>query len=165
MAADYDNAVHKDDKFNEFDARNLLQAALKKFESCSDKSHVLMLARLDNQTSEMIDTVQLQRELTDALTFEGYKIIDKSSRPDLHDEYVYQDAGYVNPAKAARKGMQEGVNFILRAALVSKVQYDEDEKTVRYKLSLQSVNAESALVTCNGTAEIKKEFERTRAGL
>lgn len=164
-AADYSNPVHKDDRFNEFDTRILLQAALKKFESCADKSHVLMLARFDNQTSEMIDTVELQRELTDTLAEEGYQVIDKSSRPDLHDEYTYQDGGYVNPANAARKGKQVGVNFLLRATLVSKVQEDSDEKTVRYRFAIQSVDTESALVKCNGIAEIKKEFERTRVGL
>jgi hypothetical protein len=164
-AADYDNPVHKDDRFNEFDTRVLLQAALKKFESCADKAHVLMLARFDNQTSEMIDTVELQRELTDNLSEQGYAVIDKSSRPDLHNEYQYQDGGYVDPANAARKGKQRGVNFLLRATLVSKVQEDSNEKTVRYRFAIQSVDTESALVKCNGIAEIKKEFERSRYGL
>jgi len=164
-AADYENPVHKDDRFNEFDSRILLQSALKQFEKCADKSHVLMLVRLDNQTSEMIDTVELQRELTDSLSTQGYQVIDKASRPDLHDEYTYSKAGYVDPAKAPRIGKQEGVNFLLRATLVSKTQEDSDEKTVRYRLSLQSVDTESALVKCNGISEIKKEFERTRVGL
>jgi len=165
IAADYDKPKHSDDKFNEYDSRILLQSALKQFEACADKAHVLMLARLDNQTSEMIDTVELQRELTDTLTTQGYKVIDKSSRPDLHDEYTYSKAGYVDPAKAPRIGKQEGVNYMLRGALVSKVQEDGDEKTVRYRLSIQSVDTESALVRCNGISEIKKQFERNRVGL
>jgi hypothetical protein len=165
VEADYSNPTHSDDKFNEFDSKSIIQAALKDFEKCSDKAHVLMLARLDNQTSESIDTVQLQRELVDTLTTTGYSVIDKTGRPDLHEEYLYSKAGYVDPTKAPRIGKQEGVNFILRAALVSKVQTDGDTKTIRYRLSIQSVDTESALVKCNGIAEIKKHFERTRVGL
>ena len=165
MAADYDDPKHSGDKFDEYDSRVLLQTALKNFSACADKAHVLMLSRLDNQTSEMIDTVALQRELTDALAVQGYSVIDKSSRPDLHDEYTYSKAGYVDPAKAPRMGKQEGVNFLLRAAIESKVQEDGDEKTVRYRLAIQSVDTESALVKCNGIAEIKKNFERVRVGL
>lgn len=163
--ADYDHPKHADDRFDEYDSRILLQTALKHFSDCSDKSHVLMLARFDNQTDEMIDTVELQRELTDNLSEQGYQVIDKSSRPDLHEEYVYSKAGYVDPTKAPRLAKQEGVNFLLRAALVSKVQDEGDEKTVRYRFSIQSVDTESSLVKCNGVAEIKKQFERTRVGL
>ncbi len=165
--AGYDDPKHGGDSFDEYDSRILLQSALKQFSACADKAHILMLARFDNQTSEMIDTVELQRELTDTLSLQGYQVIDKSSRPDLHEEYVYSKAGYVDPAKAPRIGKQEGVNFLLRAALVSKVitNDDGDEKTVRYRLSIQSVDTESALVKCNGISEIKKHFDRTRVAL
>src|SRR5271154_4277835 len=121
IASDYDHPTSPTDQFNEYDEHILIQTALKQFAGCADKAHILMLAKFDNQTSDMIDTVALQRQITDILSEDGYSVIDKSSRPDLHNEYVYSQAGYVDPAKAPRMGKQEGVNFLLRAALVSKV--------------------------------------------
>jgi len=165
VAADYSKAEAKDDRFNEYDSRTLFDNGLAQLSKCAPKPQIMMLERFDNQTSEMIDTVSLQRELNDRLSHDGWKIIDKSSRPDLHNEYEYQKAGYTDPTKAARTGKQEGVNLMLRAVLVSKVQEEGNDKSVRYRLSLQTVDAESSLVMCSVSTEIKKEFERVRYGL
>lgn len=166
-ASDYDHPTSPEEGFNEYDEHFLIQQALNKFSDCSDHAHVVMLDRFDNQTSEMLDAVALSRRLTDELSVEGYTVIDKSSRPDLHNEYIYSQAGYVDPGKAPRMGKQEGVNLLLRAVLQSETQVgdDGDTKTVRYRLSLQGVDTESALVKCNGIAELKKQYERTRVGL
>lgn len=166
-SASYDKPEHWDDRFNEFDSQKLITSTLEKLSACEQvrKSKVVMISRFDNQTSEALDLEALQRELVDQLSSSGYLVIDKTSRPDLHAEYEYNKTGYVNPAKAARIGQQEGVQLVLRAAIESKVQTLEDEKTVRYRFSIQAVDAESALVKCAPSTEIKKHFERVRASL
>ena len=166
IAADYSDPKHFDDKFNEYDSKKLIETALKEFAKCEDKKEVLMATRFDNQTSELIDTVLLQRELNDEMAVRGYKVVDKTSRPDLLEEYTHEtDAPFTDTKTTAKLGKQLGVKYILRVALVSKVQTDQDLKTVRYKLTIQSVDMQTALVACNGIAEIKKMFERVKVGL
>lgn len=165
--AGYEKSEHWDDRFNEFDSQKLITSTLAKLGACEQvrKSKVVMISKFDNQTSESLDLEALQRELVDQLSSNGYQVIDKTSRPDLHEEYQYNKVGYVNPAKAARLGQQEGVQLLLRAAIESKSQMLDDEKTVRYRFSLQVVDSESALIKCSPSTEIKKHFERVRASL
>jgi hypothetical protein len=166
VAADYDNPTHPDDRFNEYDSRTLILATLDDFKKCGlNKQMVYMVSNIENQTPEMLDMPMLNRELIDQLNNHGFTIVDKSSRPELFDEYKYNETGLVNPALAAVRGKQAGVNYLLRAAIVEKVQQTEDDKTVRYRLSIQAVDTESALVKCTAVTEIKKHFERTRASL
>jgi len=166
-SASYDRPEHMDDRFNEFDSKNLITSLVDQLNHCDNvrRSHVIMVARMDNQTSEAVDLEAFQRELVDQLSQSGYQVIDKTSRPDLDQEYKYQQAGYTDPVKAAALGKQDGVEFVLRGALESKVQTNRDEKTVRYRLSMQAVNLESSLISCTPTTEIKKRFERVRAAL
>lgn len=165
-SANYDNPEHMDDHFNEFDSHTLILSTLEDFEKCHmNKNMVFMVSNVENQTPEMLDVTMLTRELVDQLHNHGFTVVDKASRPELFQEYEYNDTGLVNRATAAVKGRQAGVNFLLRAAMVEKVQEVNDEKTVRYRLSIQAVDMESALVKCSGATEIKKRFERSRVTL
>ena len=164
--ADYsEQPTHWEDRFNEWDSRELIKGSLESFGVCGlRKNHVYMIANFENQTSEELDMAQLKREMIDQIQLRGLAVVDKESRPDIHQEHEYNATGYVNPAKAAVKGKQEGVEILLRVAVSSKTQVspDKNEKTVRYKLSVQGVDMESALVKCTGLAEVKKRYQRVR---
>lgn len=165
-AAGYDNPEHLDDHFNEFDSRSLILSTLDDFNKCGlNKNFVFMLSKVENQTPEMLDLEMFTRELNDQLNGHGFTLIDKSSRPELFEEYGYNDTGLVNPAIAATKGKQAGVNYLLRATIVAKVQEVDNTKTSRYRLSIQAVDMESAIVKCTGATELKKRFARTRVAL
>ena len=165
--AGYEKPEHMTDAFNEYDTKGLLEGALKSIETCRDSKfrlETVMLGRLDNQTAEPIDIEMLNRELVDALSKRDYPMIDKTSRPDLFAEYEYNDTGLVDPTKAAVRGKQDGVKIMLRAVISSRVQQNKDEKVVRYRMSLQAVNLETARVLCTGEHELKKRYERVYAG-
>lgn len=161
----YDEPEHFSDRFNEFDSNRLVNQTIEAMKKCSDIKEVMMLSAFENKTPEMIDMGLLEREVVDQLSKKGFRIVDKSSRPDIHQEHKYIETGYVDPAKAARIGKQEGVHILIRGTLKAYVQQNEDEKTVRYKLSMQLVNMESSLVKCTKETEIKKRYERTRFAL
>jgi len=164
--ADYsEKATHWEDRFNEWDSRELIKGSLESFTVCGlRKNHVYMISTFENQTSEELDMPQIKRELIDQMQVAGFSIIDKSSRADIHQEHEYNSAGYVNPSRAAVKGRQEGVEVLLRVVISSKTQVSPDKnfKTVRYRMSIQGVDMESALVRCAGSHEVKKRYEKER---
>lgn len=167
--ADYsEKPTHWEDRFNEWDSRSLIKSSLEAFGSCGlRKNYIYMVSNFENQTSEELDMSQLKRELIDQLQLGGFAVIDKDARPEIHQEHEYNAVGYVNPAKAAVKGRQEGVEILLRVVVASKVQVDSDRdnKTVRYRMSIQGVDMESAMLKCTGASEVKKRLTRVRVAL
>lgn len=153
---------------SEFDEYRLLDGAINGLSKCKGMrmNSVYMISDFTNNTSENIDTARVQRAFVDKLNAHGYSgLIDKSSRPDIFQEMQYQSTGYTNPAQAAVKGKQAGVEYLLRLTISSQAQNNDDVKTVRYRMSIQAVNLESSLITCSPTVELKKIYERTRVAL
>ena len=161
---DFDSPEHLRDGLDEYDSHRLISLALDSLNKCPEvrRLQVVLLTRLDNQTSEALDGEQLTRQINDELSSAGYRLIDKASRSDLEAEYGYSTSGLVDKTTAIPKGLQRGTTTLLRASITSWTQELTNEKTVRYRLSIQGVDERSALVTCTGSGEIKKRFHRTR---
>lgn len=152
----------------EFDEYALLDGVINGLPKCKGMrmNSVYMISDFTNNTSENMDVARIQRALIDKLNAHGYSgLIDKSSRPDIFNEMQYQATGYTNSAQAAVKGRQAGVEYLIRLSISSQSQNNDDVKTVRYRMSLQTVNLESSLVTCTPAVELKKAYERTRVAL
>jgi hypothetical protein len=168
VAADYKEPLHMNEGLNEYDARALSEGVLKGLASrCGERERMRlsMIARFDNQTTEMLDVTMLSRELTDQMQNTGYKMVDKTSRPDLHDEFAWVESGYVRPDIAPTKGKVEPVRNLVRVVVSSRSQQNGDEKYVRYRMSAQVVDAENGTIMCVGDEEIRKQYEKVSRSL
>lgn len=153
---------------NEYDARFLSDGVLKGLsEKCGERERMRlsMVARFDNQTTEMLDVTMLSRELTDRMQNSGYKMVDKSSRPDLHDEFVWVESGYVRPDTAPTKGKVEPVRNMVRVVVSSRTQENGSTKYTRYRMSAQVVDSENGTILCVGDHEIKKKYGKVARSL
>lgn len=148
------------------DYRLLIRTALKSLhKKCNapKKYEPHMISSFHNQTSAELDISLLRRELIDILQTSGVTIIDKESREDIHNEYVYEsETGYTNPEQAIVKGRQSGVRHLIRTVINSRTETGEDNRFVRYRMSLQFVNSESSEIECTSIGEIRKHYHRDR---
>jgi hypothetical protein len=153
---------------NEYDARALSDGVLSGLaQRCGERERMRlsMVARFDNQTTEMLDVAMLSRELTDRMQTGGYKMVDKSSRPDLHDEFTWVESGYVRPDTAPQKGRVEPVRNLVRVVVSSRSQEDGRTKYTRYRMSAQVVDSENGTILCVGENELRKKYGKVDRSL
>jgi penicillin-binding protein activator len=127
---------------------------------------IVMVTRLQNKTSEHIDT----QSITDMFTVELMRsgkvtFVDKAARDDIAEEYDYQDSGMVNRETKKGKGGQVGADFIMNGRLDSIVQEAGREKTVYYKLTMNLTNLKTGLIEWTDQKQMRKQFRKKRVGL
>ncbi|MGE0764791.1 MAG: penicillin-binding protein activator LpoB [Bdellovibrionales bacterium] len=126
---------------------------------------IVMVTRLQNKTSEHIDT----QSITDMFTVELMKsgkvsFVDKAAREDIAEEYDYQDSGMVSRETKKGKGGQTGADFILNGRLDSIVQEAGKDKTVYYKLTMNLTNLKSGVIVWTDQKQMRKQFKKKRVG-
>jgi penicillin-binding protein activator len=127
---------------------------------------VMMVTRLQNKTSEHIDT----QSITDMFTVELMKtgkvsFVDKAAREDISEEYDYQDSGMVARDSQKTKGGQTGADLILNGRLDSIVQEAGKEKTVYYKLTMNLTNLKTGVIVWTDQKQMRKMFKKKRVGV
>ena len=127
---------------------------------------IVIVTRLENKTSEHIDTQSIsdmfQVELmnTGKVTF-----VDKEAREDIAEEYEYQDSGMVSRETKKGAGGQVGADFIMNGRLDSIVQEAGRDKTVYYKMTMNLTNLKTGLKVWSGQKQMRKQFKKKRVGL
>lgn len=127
---------------------------------------IVMVTRLQNKTSEHIDT----QSITDMMTVDLMKsgkvtFIDKAAREDMAEEYNYEDSGTTNRETKKEKGGQVGADFIMNGRLDSIVQEAGRDKTVYYKLTMNMTNLKTGLIVWTDHKELRKDFKKQRVGM
>ncbi len=158
------------DKWSESDMQKAvtdLVQSLKNHRSIAQAKRppILMVTRLQNRTSEHIDTKSIMDMLSDELMRGGEVVfVDKSAREDMAAEYEYQKD---NASRETRKssGGQTGTDFILNGRLTSIVQTAGRDKTVYYKLNLSMTNLKTGLKAWSDYKQIRKIYKKSRLGL
>lgn len=134
--------------------------------SAAKRPPIVMVTKLQNKTSEHIDT----QSVTDMFTVELMKtgkvtFVDKAAREDIAEEYDYQDSGMVNRETKKGKGGQVGADFIMNGRLDSIVQEAGKDKTIYYKLTMNLTNLKTGLIQWTDNKQIRKEFKKKRVGM
>lgn len=170
----YDNVNNENllnDKWSETDMQNavkdLVNSATKHYEiQRAKKPPVVMVTKLQNKTSEHIDTQNIMDMIRVELMRNGrLQFVDKAAREDIQDEYDYQDSGTTSRATQKRKGNQIGADYIINGRLDSIVQQAGREKTVYYKLTLNMTNLKTGLILWSDYKQIRKMFKKSLIGL
>jgi uncharacterized protein (TIGR02722 family) len=130
------------------------------------KPPVVFIGRLQNKTSEHIDT----QNITDMLRVElmktaGLQFINRAAREDIDDELDYQNSGTTSAATRKSKGQKTGADYMIDGRIDSIVQQAGRDKTVYYKLTLNMTNIQSELIIWSDYKQIRKLFRKQRVGL
>jgi uncharacterized protein (TIGR02722 family) len=130
------------------------------------KLPIVMVTKLQNKTSEHIDTQNIMDMVRVELTNSGrVNFVDKEAREDIAGEYNYQNSGMVSEETKKGPGGQIGADFIINGRLDSIVQEVGKEKTVYYKLTLNLTNLKTGIVAWTNHKEIRKAFKKKSIGL
>ncbi len=159
------------DKWSESD----MQAAVKELVTAAvahpviagaKRPPIVMVTRLQNKTSEHIDTQSITDMFTVELSNSGkVTFVDKAAREDISEEYDYQGSGMVSRESQKGKGGQIGADFILNGRLDSIVQEVGKDKTVYYKMTMNLTNLKTGLIQWTGQKQLRKQFKKRRVGI
>jgi uncharacterized protein (TIGR02722 family) len=127
---------------------------------------IVMVTRLQNKTSEHVDT----QSITDMFTVELMRsgkvtFVDKAAREDISEEYDYQDSGMVSRETQKGKGGQVGADFILNGRLDSIVQEAGKDKTIYYKMTMNMTNLKTGLIVWTDHKQLRKQYKKRRVGM
>jgi uncharacterized protein (TIGR02722 family) len=149
-------------------AVNELVAGLTKYRGINEakKPPVVMVTKLQNKTSEVIDTQNIMDMVRVNLSESGkVRFIDKEARQDIAEEYEYQNSGMVSNESKKGPGGQTGADYVINGRLDSIVQEVGKDKTVYYKLTLNLTNLKTTEIDWTGHKEIRKTFKKRRVGI
>ncbi len=172
---DYDTNVEEEnllnDKWSETDMQKTVETLVNQMVkhrsiARAKKPPVIMVTRLQNKTSEHIDTQSVMDMVRVELTNRSeVAFVDKAAREDVSSEYEYQDSGMVSNTSRKGPGKQVGADYILNGRLDSIVQQVGKNKTVYYKVTLNLTNLSTNLITWTGQKQIRKRYKKKRVGL
>lgn len=127
---------------------------------------IVMVTRLQNKTSEHIDTQSVADMFTAELMRSGKtQFVDKAAREDIAEEYDYQDSGMVSRETKKGKGGQVGADFIMNGRIDSIVQEAGKDKTVYYKITMNLTNLKTGLIQWTDYKQLRKQFKKKRVGM
>ena len=132
----------------------------------SKRPPIVMVTRLQNKTSEHVDT----QSITDMFQVELMRsgkvtFVDKAAREDMAEEYDYQGSGMTERESQKKKGGQVGADFIMNGRLDSIVQEMGKDKTVYYKLTMNLTNLKTGLIQWTDHKQLRKQFKKKRVSM
>jgi uncharacterized protein (TIGR02722 family) len=134
--------------------------------SNAKKPPIVMVTKLQNKTSEHIDTQSVMDMVRVELSRGGrVAFVDKEARDDVAEEYGYQNSGMVSDVSKKGPGGQVGADFIINGRLDSIVQEVGKEKTVYYKVTLNLTNLKTNVISWTDYKQIRKKFRKRSVGL
>lgn len=174
VKGDYDQNVESTNLLTDQWSESDMQAAVKDLVSSAinhpaianaKRPPVVMVTKLQNKTSEHIDTQSITDMIsTDLMKTGKVSFVDKAAREDMAEEYQYQEENASRETKKS-KGGQTGADFILNGRLDSIVQEAGKDKTIYYKISLNMTNLKTGLIVWSDYKQIRKIFKKKRVGL
>ena len=174
VKGDYDENVERTnlltDQWSESDMQNAVKALVASAEATpaiagAKRPPIVMVTKLQNKTSEIIDTQSITDMVTAELMRSGkVTFVDKAAREDMAEEYNYQAE---NASRETRKskGEQTGADFIMNGRLDAIVQEAGKDKTVYYKVTLNMTNLKTGLIMWTDYKQIRKIFKKRRLGI
>lgn len=171
---DYDNVQNENllnDRWSETDMQNVVEALVRSMLAHraiakASKPPLVMVTRLENKTSEHIDTQSVMDMVRVELSKTGdVQFIDKEAREDIKEEYNYQNSGVVSEESKKGPGGQVGADFIVNGRLDSIVQEVGKDKTVYYKITLNLTNLRTGVVVWTDQKQLRKIFKKKSVGL
>jgi penicillin-binding protein activator len=158
------------DKWSESDMQNAVKdlvasATTNPAIATAPRPPVVMVTRLQNKTSEVIDTQSITDMFQVELQNSGkVAFVDKAAREDMAEEYQYQNSGMVARESQKSGGGQVGADLIMNGRLDSIVQQAGNDETIYYKLTMNMTNLKTGLIVWTGQKQMRKVFRKQHVG-
>lgn len=175
VRGEYDQDVNREnlmtDRWSETDmqkaVKDLVTSAVKHDVVANAKRPpIVMVTKLQNKTSEHIDTQSVTDMVTVELTSTGkVQFVDKAAREDIAEEYGYQESGMVSRDTKKGKGQQVGADLIMNGRIDSIVQEVGKDKSVYYKITLNLTNLSTGLIVWTDQKQIRKLYKKQSVGI
>lgn len=174
VRGDYDNVEEEnllDDRWSETDMQKVVSNLVGKMLQhrsirTAKRPPIVMVTRLENKTSEHIDTQNIMDMVRVELTNSGdVRFVDKAAREDVADEYGYQNSGMVSKETKKGPGGQIGADYIINGRLTSITKDIGSRKTVYYKVTLNMTNLQTNIIEWTGHEQLRKKYRKQRIGL
>jgi uncharacterized protein (TIGR02722 family) len=174
VKGEYDNVESENnlnDLWSETDMQKVVQdlvAGMVSHQAISGakKPPMVMVTKLQNKTSEHIDTQSIMDMVRVELMRGGrVSFIDKEAREDVAEEYNYQNSGMVSGETKKGPGGQIGADYIVNGRLDSIVQEVGKDKSVYYKVTLNLTNLKTNVIVWSDYKQIRKKFRKRSIGL
>ena len=119
---------------------------------------ILQVASIKNKTNEHIDTKSITDKIRTTLLNSGVVQFTASEiRREVIEELEYQrESDYVDPKTQKRKGRHVGTDFLLTGEITAIKKQKGRTKDVYYKITLNLVDLETALIAWADEKEIRK---------
>ena len=175
VKGNYDEDVEKEnlltDSWSETDMQKVVKdlvgsAVRHNAISNAKRPPIVMVTKLQNKTSEHIDTQNITDMVTVELTNTGkVQFVDKAAREDIAEEYDYQSSGTTSRETKKGKGHQVGADLILNGRIDSIVQEVGKEKTIYYKITMNMTNLSTGLIVWTDHKQIRKLYRKKSIGI
>ncbi len=162
-----DEALLLDDKFNESDAKALIEDMIT---SLADHPvfkdarvpPIVQVETVRNKTSEHVDTKALTDSLRTQLIKTGrVRFSNKEDRDTVSEELDYQnDSGRVRADTRKRRDGSIGTDYVLTGDLISNVQQVGGRKAIYYRLTLNLTNVTTNLIEWSDEKPIRKKYKK-----
>jgi len=170
-----DDADPMDERFGFTDLRQITESFANElgysgFIQAHDEPPIMMIAGVQNRTSEYLDTKNLTDRLRTLLFQTGnMQFVNEARREDLLREQGYQ-AAQATPETQAAIGQQLGARYMMSGSLTEMEDRSPRQvrvsRTVRrfYKLTLEVTNLETGLLEWTAEREFAREARRPLVG-
>ena len=170
LDGEYDKDVRAtnllDDRWSETDMQKVVKKLVNQMAQSwvlkkSGPPPVVMVTRLQNKTSEHIDTQSIMDMVRVEISQKAsVRFVDKAARSDVAKEYKYQNSGVVSSKSKKFGGSQVGADLIINGRLDSIVQQVGRRKTVYYKITLNLTNLKTNIIEWTGQDQIRKRYRK-----
>jgi hypothetical protein len=147
-------------------AADLTDSVLKSSIFAGPDRPVIYVGKVENRTSEHIDTVNITDSIKTAIVQSGKARVaaDPAGRAEIGEQLDYQRSGAVSPETMTELGRQIGSDFVLYGRFTSIEKKAGSEKDVYYKFTLNLVDVESGVLEWAKEVEIRKTQTKASIG-
>lgn len=138
---------------------------LEDFKSEKGRKPVIIVGRINNRSSEHIDSItfikDIERELINSGEIEF--VAGGAAREEIRTEREDQQS-HATVETAAALAAETGADFIMQGVIITQTDTISGKRATLYKVDMELVNLESNQKAWLGTKKIKKIVERKKVG-
>ena len=127
---------------------------------------IVLVERLKNDTSEVIDTKSITNMIMVELSKSGrVQFINGSERKTMAAEYKYENSGTTSQFSKKNKGHQVGADLIMNGRIDSITQRVGNRESIYYKITLEMTNLSTGIIVWTDQKQIRKLFKKHSVAL
>ncbi len=167
-----DKAIDISGRWNDTDSRMTAQAMVKEILSSpwldnfvqeNDRKPTVIVGRIQNRTSEHLDTGLFIKDIEKTLINSGSVtfVASGKARKEIRSERLDQQS-HANVETAKELANEQGADFMLQGAIYSATDSFEGKAVVLYKVNLELINLETNTKAWIGDKQIKKFIQQDK---